>query len=371
MRKFIISVIGVTAFCIGLGAVVDRAGATFKSDEKALALVRQARLAIGGDQSLAEVRSMVIKGNTSVTFKVGGVSQTEPGETEIAMQLPDKLTKMVKIGRHDGTDGQTMTNRSHDVFIMKKDGAANDASDGNKKVVVKKVDGDGQEVEVEKIITNGEGGEWTSADGKKVIIRKAGEPGTEDVIVRSGDPNAKRIKVEAGAHGDQHRGMRQNELLRTTLSLLLTAPEGIDVRYTFAGEGDVDGTPANIVNAEFAGSNIRLYLSKASSFPVMISYQGHAMPKFLAFKSKDGEQAHVDKVIFNHKVEAPEMAEVQIRFSDYRGVSGVQLPYRWTTSVAGQVTEVFDVTSYEINPANIAERFQKQNVFVRKPKDSN
>lgn len=72
---------------------------------------------------------------------------------------------------------------------------------------------------------------------------------------------------------------------------------------------------------------------------------------------------------FNHKGDDREAAEVQVRFADYRSVGGVQLPYRWTTSVAGEISEVFDVTNYDVNPVNIAEKFQNQKVFVRTKKE--
>ena len=39
--------------------------------------------------------------------------------------------------------------------------------------------------------------------------------------------------------------------------------------------------------------------------------------------------------------------------------------------VGGQPSEVFDVASYEINPANIAEKFQNQKTFVRTKKEVN
>lgn len=361
MKRFFISILCVTVFCIGLGALVEDVGARFKSDERALALIKQARIAIGGDPSIAAVRSMVIKGNTTLTLKVDDVTRTEQGEAEIALQLPDKMSKTVKIGRHDGSDaGEKVISKQHDVIIM-RGGEGHGEAGQARKVMLKKVDGGG-DAEVEKIIATEKEGEWKTADGKTVTVRKAGDGNrVEDVIVRHG-------KGEVGKHAEGHR---QNELLRTTLSLLLTAPEGMDVNYTYAGEGDVDGTSCNIVNAEFGGSNFKLYLSKASSLPVMISYQGHAMPRVMVFKAKTTDGAPIDDklVTFNHKIDAPEMAEIQVKFSDYRGTNGVQLPYKWTTTVAGQTSEVFEVTGYEINPANIAERFQNQKVFVRKAKD--
>ncbi|HKP71070.1 MAG TPA: hypothetical protein VJV05_17415 [Pyrinomonadaceae bacterium] len=365
MKRFFVSVLFVTVFCIGLGALVERTTAKFKSDEKALAIIKQARAAIGGDPSIADVRSMIIKGNTSVTLKFDGTTRTEQGETEIALQLPDKLSKMVKIGRAEGAEaGERMISKQHDVMIMRNGGEGHGeaiAGGQGQKVIIKKVDGD--DPEVEKIIATEKGGDWKSSDGKTITIRRASDgPVPEEIRVRHGGPG------EPGMHGEGHR---QNELLRTTLSLLLTAPEGMDVSYTFVGEGDVDGTTCNIVNAEFAGSNFKLYLSKASSLPVMLSYQGHAMPRVIMLETKSAEGAPVaDKVVtFTRKVDAPEMSEIQVKFSDYRGTNGVQLPYKWTTTTAGQPNEIFEVTSYEVNPANIADKFQNQKVFVRTKKD--
>ncbi|MEP6705570.1 MAG: hypothetical protein ABJB34_12255, partial [Acidobacteriota bacterium] len=359
MKKFILSVLCVTVFCVGLGALVEKARASFKSDEKALGIIRQARLAIGGDQSLAQVRSMIIKGNTTLTFKVDGAARSEQGESEIAMQLPDKFSKMVKIGRHDGAEGGGIMSEKRNVIIMR--GEAMGGGPGVKKVIVTKTD-DGIG-EIETIITDGDGkeGEFTTSDGKKLIVRRAGGPEIEKVIV--GPEKGNRVVLEEGAMGE-HGEDRQNELLRTTLSLLLTAPEGMDVTYTFVGENDVDGTTCNVILADFAGSSVKLYLSKASSLPVMISYQEHAMPNVMFFRTKEPTSAVApsfepskDKVVFSQKIEGPELAEVQVRFTDYRSVNGVQLPYKWTTSVAGQTSEVFDVTNYDLNPANIAEKF--------------
>ena len=58
-----------------------------------------------------------------------------------------------------------------------------------------------------------------------------------------------------------------------------------------------------------------------------------------------------------------ETAEFQVKFSDYRSVNGVQLPFKWTQTVGGAEDETFDVTSYDINPANIAEKFNEPKRF--------
>ena len=41
------------------------------------------------------------------------------------------------------------------------------------------------------------------------------------------------------------------------------------------------------------------------------------------------------------------------------------MPYRWVTTIGGVTDETFDVTNIEVNPANIAERFQNQKMMVR------
>lgn len=364
MKRFTVSILCVSVFFIGLGALADGVGARFKSDEKALALVSQARAALGGEAALNNVRSMTIVGRTTNTFKIDGTTRTEQGEAEIAMELPNKFVKMVKIGNHDGAAGEAIIDRQLDVIVT----------------------GEGHD----KIILEDKDVEFTSADGKKVIIRKTeGQPGElkneggNKVIIRKGDGDNKEFKV-VGEPGDGkqmvfkremkdgHSAPRQNELLRSTLGLLLSAPEGVDVSFTFAGEGDVDGTPCNIINADSAGSSVRIYLSKSTSLPVMISYQAPRMQKVFHMQKAAPATAEAgkDRVMFTRTLESPntETAEYQIKFSDYRSVGAVQLPYKWTQTVGGEADQILDVTSYELNPANIAEKFKNQRVLVRKAK---
>ena len=56
MKRFIFSILCVSVFFIGVGSLVERTGAKFKSDEKALALIDKARQAIGGDAAVRKSR---------------------------------------------------------------------------------------------------------------------------------------------------------------------------------------------------------------------------------------------------------------------------------------------------------------------------
>lgn len=360
MKKFFVYVTCASIFFVGLGTMVDNVGAKFKSDAKALEIIGKARQAVGGEAALAEVRSLIIKGQTTHTMKIDGVERTELGQTEIVMQLPDKLMKMVKIG--SGEIGDESAMKTHDVFVMKKGkGEVKDGefttSDG-KKIVIRKGDGSNAE--------------FKSAEGKKFIVTdERTDSNVEEIDTTDGKKVIVR-KVEGGSYGEAHSAMRQNELLRFTLSLLLSAPEGMDVSYTYVGEGNLEGVAVNTVDASFAGSAFRMHFDKGTNLPVAMSYSGQKMPVIIRRTTKDGNPAEVatkDVKVFTHKIEGPgETAEHFVRFTDYRSVNGVQLPYKWTTTVGGQTTEVLDITSFEVNSANIAERFDGQKIFVRTPK---
>jgi hypothetical protein len=366
MKRFIVSALCISLFFLGLGALIEKVGARLKSDEKALALIKAARAAIGGDDAIAGVQSLRIKGTTTHTFKLDGAERTENGETEIAMQLPDKLSKMVKIGRDDGSPSEeNLVQRRSEVIVVTKD------KDGNAIV------GSG----------NGSGTGIGTEPGKRIIITKDSDlpaeiktEGGDRIIVRKGDGDLP-MKVEAGraqsvrinrqemeAH---HRQARQNELFRLTLGLLLSPPAALAVNYAFGGETTVDNKPCNLVVAEVGGSSVKLYLDRSTNLPVMMSYMGEQMPMILHFTKEAPVPANGgDKdVMFFRKADGPEATtEFQVRFDDYRSEGGVQLPYRWTTT-AGDMREVFDVTSYEVNPSNISDSFDRQKLEVRVKKD--
>src|SRR5262245_5920660 len=118
MKRFFISVLCVSVFFMGLGSLVEKVSAGLKSDAKALELIRAARTAIGGDNALGGIQSLRIKGNTTHVFKVDGTEQTENGETQIAIQLPDKLSKSVKFERHDGDGpGEQIVNKRVETVV--------------------------------------------------------------------------------------------------------------------------------------------------------------------------------------------------------------------------------------------------------------
>jgi hypothetical protein len=343
MKRFIVSVLCVSVFFIGLGNLVESVGARFKSDEKALELLRLARQAIGGEANIKAVQSMTVTGRATKTFNFNGESRIEQGDWELNLQLPNKLSKMMKVTIGGDGTGERMESADKDVVIVKR--------------------GEGDKVWVGK--TDGE----VPKEGTLVIKKGDGDKTFERTEVPNGE-NVKKVVV-----GDELRAsidkMEHNDLFRTTLALLLTAPQDVNAEYVYIGEGSVDGSSVNIIEARVGDSPVKLYLDKSSNLPRMISYLEHKPMMFFKIKKGDENVSEDDVKTFTRKVEAPEKAEFQIKFSDYRNVNGIQLPFKWTQTVGGQPDETIEISAYEINPANIADKFnnQPQKIMMRMKKE--
>lgn len=348
MKKFFVTILLVSTFFIGLGALVDRAGATLKSDAKALELIKRARIAIGGDANIENVRSLTIAGNSTYFFNNEGIQRSEQGTLEINLQLPNQFSKMVKIGNPEN-DGSGLHQKRVQVIVTK---------DENGKVLTEDVRGTGNRVM--KIEKNG-----GNADGdKKIIIRKDGDAqvwNTED---------GKKIVIEKDVKTENISGNRQNEMFRTTLALLLTAPKDLDVSYIYAGVGNVEGSACDIIEAQTGGSSYKLYLDQSTHLPRMISYQG-MKPIVVKFtKDEAGNVGEKQTNVFVRSGNFPkgETVEFQTKFSDFRSVGGIQLPYKWTQTAGGQPEQNVDIVNYDINPANIADKFQDQKIYMKMKK---
>ncbi len=353
MKRFIVSVLCTSVFFIGLGSLIEKTGAKFKSDEKALALIAQARQAIGGDSNIRSVRSMTIVGNSTHIFETDGIQRNEGGSLEINFELPGKFNKMIRIGNPDNAAGEGEVQKEVDVIVMRKDGGTGELEgikvDGKRKIIIKNADG--------TIAT-----EDIKGDKTEVILERKSKD--DSTVWKTED--GKKIVVERDA---KVTGIRQNEMFRTTFALLLSAPDGAaDADYLYAGEGTVDGSSCDVIEVQSAGTSFKLYLDKSSHLPRMLSYMGMPMNVFKFHKDDAANAPKEDTKIFVRKMDKAELVEHQVKFSDFRSVGGLQLPHRWSQTVGGNPGETVEISNYEINPANIAEKFKDQKVFVRTKK---
>lgn len=359
MRQFLSFVLCATVVFVGIGGIAERAGATFRSDDRALDLIKRARTAIGGDAAIDNVRTMKIKAKTTKTFEIDGIARTEPGEMEIEMELPGKFSKKLMIGKKDG-ENNAAVERKTDVIIVRK-GEAGGAvmTDGVKRVVIKKDDGteevvtedkkpfiirtvDGDKAEFKREAQTGEG------DGKNIVIRKIdGDKAEFKWEGQTGEGDGKTVVIRKAPEGGVEDGSyHQMELFRTTLALLLSAPRGLDVSYKYAGEANVDGFAVDVIDASIGKGAVKLFLDRSTSLPRMVSYQG--IKPTMIIRIAKGETP-ADAKVLERRIDAPETTEVQVKYSDYRSVDGLLLPFRWTQTAGGKADETVEVEAYTIN----------------------
>jgi len=212
-------------------------------------------------------------------------------------------------------------------------------------------------------------GDVKTGEAQTVILRHGGN---EELPAKTENGEIRTFKVNHAEMEARHKESQTNELFRLTLGLLLSPPAAMAVNYTFGGEVKAADRPCNLVIADVNGSQVKLYLDRDSNLPVMMAYTGEAMPMIVHFKKEVAAPADSgDKnVMFYRTADGPAAnTEYQVRFDDYRSTGGIQLPYKWVTT-AGDMNEVFNVTSYEVNPADIANSFSEQKVMIRTKKDS-
>lgn len=346
MKRFIFSILCVSVFFIGLGGIANQVGARLKSDERALTLVRQARIAIGGEANINSVRSLTTKGRAVHTVSFDGTNKTQEGDFEINLALPNQFSKMMNMRLEDKTgDGsKQVVNEEHKVIIIRKGDGDNAAFYSDDKDA--------------------------AAPKSKIVIVKNGDGKIETEDVRPDGDGGNRIVKEMRVVGGEGEQQHNNEFLRTMLGLFLTAPEGVDVEYFYVGAGDVDGSACEIVEAKTGADSVaKIYLSKSTNLPLMMSYQGMDMPRIIKINSED-TKSNADKKdakIFVRETDAPTLAEINIKFSDYRTVNGLQLPFTWTQTANGRAGATVSIESYEINPENIADKFNQlpQKLMIR------
>ena len=340
MKKFTLMILCVSIFFIGLGSLVDSVGAHFKSDERAVEIMRQARQAIGGEENIKAVQGLTITGKASKSFEFDKVARVERGDWELNLQLPNKISKKMEIKTEDfrGANEKTQTfERKVDVVVVtKSDGGETETVQSvpsDKVVIVKKGEGD-------KVVWNEEN---TNGEVRKVVV-------------------GEKLRTNA-------ESFHQNDFFRLMISLFLTPPNGTDAEYKFVGEQSVDGTNCEIVQVSSGSTSVKLFLNKSTHFPVMMTYTD-AKPMIFTFTSKqeNSNQTEVPKIVMNRA--EVQMGEYQVKFSDYRITNGLQLPHKWTQTLDGKADETIEVSAYEMNPANIAEKFkeQPQRIMIRTEK---
>ena len=297
-------------FLLSLGTLLFPRAAV-AGDPRAQEIVKQARAAIGGEENLQNIQSLVIKGQYR---RILGEREMA-GEREVSILLPDKY--LVEDSFSQGGLSTAMVNT--------------------------------RGLNAEKAWNSSSGGA-----GHGMIIRMGG-PGGQQATPEQMDAIFRK----------QYGG----EFARYLLAVLLMPPQSLAVEYAYAGESDVEDTHAEAIDVtgpdNFA---VRLFFDKQTHMPLLLSYRGRkprimtSIARSTDAKSEDAvnkAKDEAEKKLAAETPARPEEVDFYIRLTDYKKVSGLLLPHKLTFLTETEVSEEFDVAKYQLNPQFKSDKFQK------------
>jgi hypothetical protein len=301
MRTKVLMYVGMAMVVAALGNTVS---AQSPNDKRAIQVLEEARKALGGAK-LQAVTGLSAEGAYRRTLPDRELS----GELTIALQLPDKFLRTettrlmgdAVVTREMGVNGEVLLNRSN-----------------------------------------------TSGGGPGMVFRM-GNPG-------GSSPTAEAEMLRA----------QRADFARYMLAWLLAPSAGSNLTFTHAGEAEADGTKADVLDVKGAGGfEARLFIDAQSHQPLMLSYRG-VQPRIVmmtatAPRGGDPQRAAEEaRGRAEGQLPPPEMADIQVFYSEYKPVTGVLLPHMISRSVNGQPNEEWTIKKYTVNPTFKTDTFEKK-----------
>ena len=280
------------------------------ADSRADEVLKQARRAIGGEEQLQKIQGLQVNGQYRRVFG----DRQMGGDREISIALPNKY--LVEDAMNAGGLATSMINTR---------------------------------------ALNGERAWNANSGGGGNMIIRMGAPGGQDLTPE---------QIEEGL-----RRVYSAEFSRYLLAMILTPPPSLALEYKYAGESDVEDTPAEVVDV--SGPNnlaLRIFFDKKSHLPLLLSYRG-PKPRVFTMTRQGNGTARSPEDIKKAREEAekkmhaeapvPEEVDFYIRLTDHKKVGGIMLPHKFTFLTGEEVSEEFEVSKYQLNPQFKADRFEK------------
>jgi hypothetical protein len=284
---------------------------TARADERAQEILKQAREAVGGEQRLQKLKALHINGQYRRVFGERQIA----GDREISIALPNKY--LVEDSMNPGGLSTAMIN----TRALNGDQAWSGTSGGGGGMVFR---------------MGGPGGQQASPEQLEAMLRR---------IYRA-------------------------EFARYVLAMTLAPPASLAVEYKYAGDSDVDGEPADVLDVSGPDQfSVRLFFDKKSHLPLLLSYRG-PKPRMITMtgpagsgprKPEDRQKAR-EEAEKKMQAEGPgtrEEVDFYIRLSDHKKVDGLMLPFKLTFLTESEVSEEFEISKYQLNPQFKADKFEK------------
>ena len=194
-----------------------------------------------------------------------------------------------------------------------------------------------------------------SLDGEQAWFGSGdgGSDSTQIVVAGGGTADRQTLaKLERQAQQQLLERLR-SESSRLLLAWVLSPSiAGSPLDFIYVGVAKAENGEADVIDVRTAtGFAARLFLDKQTHRLLVLSYRGRA-PRALAFKP--GSSGDVKKTLNMSD------SELELRFADYRTVSGIQLPHRITHVADGQAYQEWQIKSFKVNPSLKPEKFRKK-----------
>jgi hypothetical protein len=282
-------------FVIGLVCCGLSDHATAQDAAKGAALLADARRAIGGEDRLAGVKTLDVRGD----FKRVAGQTTIQGELQVRIERPDKLRRDEDLSPPGGGPAIIRTEVLNGTTV------------------------------------------WDENSGGRAFLVRQGRGGDAGRGARGNAPNIDPAQLE-----DLQRRARQAELARFLLIWLLAADGPVNWVATAEapdGKADVlDITPAS-------GPMVRLFLDQTTHLPLMITWQG--TPPQMVFAGRRGgrDGGGDDAAAAPPPRQGAQPATLQLTLGEYKTVGGIKLPHLITRGVSDMTIEEWTIDSYRIN----------------------
>ncbi|MGH9330716.1 MAG: hypothetical protein ACRD09_09750 [Vicinamibacterales bacterium] len=253
--------------------------------DKSAQVLAEARKAIGGEDRLNAVQTIVATGKSQRQM---GQTQMS-GDIEIAIALPDRYLRT----QVDSIMGASVTREQ-------------------------------------------------GFSGGALLERSVAPPGAT-VMFRGpdadGDPErAKQMRLQA----------QKNELTRLLVAWLLTAPAYSQGQFSYAGEAESPDGKADALELKGPdGLALRVFVDKKTRRPLMITYQGRA--RVIRTQTMTAGQRPPAGGHGEVEATPPPLTEMQWFVDDFREVGGLWLPHRLVQAADGKTIEEWEFSKIALN----------------------
>jgi hypothetical protein len=271
----------VIAAILALGAPMTMSARVDKGSD----VLAEARKAIGGEDKLSAVRTIVATGKSQRQM---GERQMD-GEIEIAIALPDRYLRT----QVDSIMGNSVTREQ-------------------------------------------------GFSGSALLERSAAPPGAV-VMFRGpdagGDPErAKQMRLQ----------MQKNELSRLLAAWMLTTPAYAQGQFTYAGEAESPDGKADVLELKGADNLAsRVFIDKKTRRPLMLTFQGR--PPMIRTQTVGAGQRPPAGGHGEVEAAPPAMTEISWFLDDFKEVGGVWLPHRLVQAADGKTIEEWEFSKITVN----------------------